>query len=170
VRSASLEPEMVFLERICKWLAVKMNHVGAAAVFAVMFLTCGDIFGRLFYKPIEGVYELVGMLIALGISFALPHSILIHGHVAVTLVVKSFSLRHQAVIEFIVHILSAFLFSMLTWETIMESISSKLSNEASVTLEIPSYILESIIAFALLISLMMIVLNLYHSTKELVKK
>jgi len=162
-----LKLKMLCFEKTCKWLAVKMNYAGAVAVFAVMLLTCSDILGRLFFKPIEGVYELVGMMIALGISFALPHSILVHGHVAVTLIVNTLSSKHQAVIETAIYILSSFLFGILTWETIMESISSKLVGEASVTLEIPSYILESIIAFALLISFLVVLIDLYNSIKRL---
>ena len=70
-------------------LARRLDMIAATAVFAMMSLTCVDVFLRYFFRmPIPGTYEIVALLGAAAVSFAMAHTLAKKGHVAVSLVVQ----------------------------------------------------------------------------------
>ena len=66
------------------------NWIAAAAVAAMMFLTCADVLLRLFRFPIPGTYEMVGFFGAVFVSFSLAKTSLEKGHIAVDFFVNRF--------------------------------------------------------------------------------
>jgi TRAP-type C4-dicarboxylate transport system permease small subunit len=161
---------MVFFEKICRWLAVKMNQVGMTGIVFVMLLTCSDIWGRVFHEPILGVYELVAMVTGLAISFTIPYTILSRGNVVVTLIVNRFPPKYQNIIESITLLLSLLLFAVIAWETATGSITSKLAGEVSLTLGIPMYYLIGLMAFAFAIAYLVLLMNFVDTIKRVVAK
>ncbi len=161
---------MLFIEKIFRWLAMKMNQVGMIGVTFVMLLTCSDIIGRIFYIPIQGVYDLVGIVTGLAISFTVPYTILTRGNVVVTLIVDRFQKKYQYIIESITLFLSILLFAAIAWETAIGSITSKRAGEVSLTLGIPMYYLISGITFAFAIACLMLLINFINTIKKVVMK
>ncbi|MBW1614008.1 MAG: TRAP transporter small permease subunit, partial [Deltaproteobacteria bacterium] len=75
-------------------LARRLDIIAALAIFAMMALTSVDIFLRYFFrKPIPGTYEIVALLGAVAVSFAMAHTLAVKGHVAVSLIVQMFPKR-----------------------------------------------------------------------------
>ena len=58
-----------------------MYVIAAVAMACSVLLTVSDVILRLFKRPILGTYELVGMLAAVTVGFALPETSLTRGHV-----------------------------------------------------------------------------------------
>jgi TRAP-type C4-dicarboxylate transport system permease small subunit len=58
-----------------------MYWIAGAALAAMMFLTVADVVLRYFKMPIVGTYEIVSMLGAIVIGFAVPQTTLERGHV-----------------------------------------------------------------------------------------
>ena len=56
--------------KIVRWI----DLVSAAAIVAMMTLTCADVVLRWFRHPIKGTYELVSFLGAIAVSFAIADS------------------------------------------------------------------------------------------------
>lgn len=124
--------QLVLFTRFFNWLA-------AAAVVAMMILTCADVILRFFRRPIPGTYELVGFLGALSVSFALAYTSLERGHIAVDLLIKKFPNRVRNFIDGINCLVSAALFAMITWQSVLEAVSLRESGEVSMTLQMPLY-------------------------------
>jgi TRAP-type C4-dicarboxylate transport system permease small subunit len=134
------------LARILYWIA-------GIAIVSMMLLTCADVILRLGvtayheynwsilapFRPIPGTYELVCFLGAVAVSFAMAHTSVEKGHVAVSLVVRLFPQRAQALIETITGIFSFILFALLSWQSVLYANDLRASGEVSLTLELPFY-------------------------------
>ena len=121
-------------------LARRLDMVAAVAIFAMMVLTCVDVFLRYFFrKPIPGTYEIVALLGAVAASFAMAHTLAKKGHVAVSLIVQMFPKRLQAIIESFISIFGIVLFGLITWQSILYGMDCQRAGEVSLTLELPFY-------------------------------
>jgi len=161
---------MPFFEKACRWLAAKMNVFGMVGIVFVAFLTCADIFSRIVYMPIVGVYDLVRMVTGFAIAFTVPNTIVVKGNVAVGLIVHLFSKRYQNIIETITLSFSLVFFGAIAWETIIGTITSRQHEECSLTLGVPMYYLIGLIAFALVIATLVLFNDLIHTIKKVREK
>jgi TRAP-type C4-dicarboxylate transport system permease small subunit len=121
-------------------LARRLDLIAAIAVFAMMSLTCVDVFLRYFFRmPIPGTYEIVALLGAVAVSFAMAHTLAERGHVAVSLVVQLFPKRLQGIIECMISIFGIILFGLIAWQSVLYGMDCQRAGEVSLTLELPFY-------------------------------
>ena len=121
-------------------LARRLDMAAAVAIFAMMALTCVDVFLRYFFRnPISGTYEIVALLGAVAVSFAMAHTLAKKGHVAVSLIVQMFPKRLQGIVESFISIFGIILFGLITWQSILYGIDCQRAGEVSLTLELPFY-------------------------------
>jgi len=74
--------------RLCSWL----SDIGALVLFALMIMTCVDVFGRyLFNSPLDGGTELTEFALAVIVFTAIPIVTLTGGNVVVELIDFHFS-------------------------------------------------------------------------------
>ncbi len=105
------------LERAGHWLARFVLMAGAAVLFAMLILTCVDVFGRyILDSPVNGKTELTRFLMAGLIAFALPVVSVSGQHIAVDLFDHWFTRRAAAVRDFAVDLtMSGSLFVLAYW-------------------------------------------------------
>ena len=121
-------------------LARRLGMIAAVAIFTMMALTCLDVFLRYFFrKPIPGTYEIVALLGAVAVSFAMAHTLAEKGHVAVSLIVQMFPKRLQGIVESIISIFGIILFGLIAWQSILYGVDCQRSGEVSMTLQLPFY-------------------------------
>ena len=120
-------------------MARRLGIVAAVAIFSMMALTCADVILRLFRMPIPGTYEIVSFMGAVAVSFAIAHTSVEKGHVAVSLVVQLLPKRAQAVIESILAALGIILFALIAWQSVLYGLDCQSSGEVSLTLQLPFY-------------------------------
>jgi len=121
-------------------LARRLDIIASAAIFSMMALTCVDVFLRYFFrKPIPGTYEIVALLGAVAVSFAMAHTLAKKGHVAVSLIVQMFPKRLQGIVESFISVFGIILFGLITWQSVLYGIDCQRSGEVSSTLELPFY-------------------------------
>lgn len=121
------------------WLTRSLNALSAAAVLAMMALTCADIVLRLMRRPITGTYELMGFLAALFVSFALAQTSVDKGHIAVDFLVMRLSRRAQRIIDAVNDAVCIVLFALVTRQCVVYGAELKASGEVSMTLQLPVY-------------------------------
>jgi len=153
---------MNLLDKISKDLAKILYWIAGIAIVSMMFLTCADILLRLCvtayhkyhwgflspFNPIPGTYELVCFLGAVAVSFAMAHTSVERGHVAVSLIVQLLPKRGQALIGTITKSFGFILFALLSWQSIMYANDLRASGEVSLTLQLPFYPFVYGISFA----------------------
>ena len=135
-------------EGFVTWLSRFLDRVAGWSLVGMMLLTIADVVLRLFRRPILGTYEIVGLLGAIVIAFAMPHTTHQRGHVAVEIVVSRLSPSAQAVIGLITRILGIFLFGLIAWECAHYGNDLKTAGEVSMTLRLPFYPVLYAIALA----------------------
>jgi TRAP-type C4-dicarboxylate transport system permease small subunit len=127
------------LEKTLRGIAEKSNVISMAAVIAIMTLTVLDVILRFFRYPIPGVYDMVGLLGAVIISFSLAYTSVEKGHIAVDLVIQKLPERSQAIIDVITHFFSILFFLTAAWQCIRYGMDLMRSGEVSMTIRVPIY-------------------------------
>jgi len=158
---------MVSVKSSCFWLAQKLGIVAAAAIFFMMALTCADVFLRLFRMPIPGTYEIVSFMGAVAVSFAVAHTSVEKGHVAVDLVVQLFPERAKAVIEGIIAGFGIILFALIAWQSVIYGLDCQRSGEVSLTLQMPFYPIIYGVALGAVIECLVLIVDLVTAVSKM---
>ena len=175
---------MGFLEKPSKGLAKILYWVAGTAIISMMLLTCADVILRLGvtayhqyhwwflspFSPIPGTYELVCFLGAVAVSFAMAHTSVERGHVAVSIIVNLLPKKIQAIIETITTIFGLILFILLSWQSVLYANDLKARGEVSLTLELPFYPFVYGIGFAAAAVCLVLLVDLSKSLPELFRK
>ena len=90
----------------------------AAAVLGIMMInTVADVFGRYFFlSPIEGTFELVGMMLVIAGSLGLGYCQLNEGNIRITVISDLLPYRGQSIIFLIAYIIAAVVSGMICWQ------------------------------------------------------
>jgi TRAP-type C4-dicarboxylate transport system permease small subunit len=120
-------------------LARHLFGIAGAAIVAMMLLTFADVVLRLFRLPIPGTYELVSFFSAVSVSFAMAHTCVEKGHIAVSVLVQLLPARGQALIDTLTSALSLLLFGLISWRSILYGENLRQAGEVSMTLQLPFY-------------------------------
>jgi len=175
---------MNFLDKISKDLAKILYWIAGMAIVAMMLLTCTDVILRLGvtlyhryhlwflspFKPIPGTYELVCFLGAVAVSFAMAHTSVEKGHVAVSLIVQLLPKRAQALIGSITSSFGLIFFALICWQSILYANDIRTSGEVSLTLELPFYPFVYGISFAAAAVCLVLLTDLFTTLTGLSKK
>lgn len=115
------------------------NYIACLATLTMMIITCVDVVLRFLGKPVPGTYELVGFAGTAVVSFSLAYTSLQKGHIVVEMLVEKFPKKIQFLIDSINSLIGFFLFSILTWQSLVYALDLRKSGEVSLTLEISTY-------------------------------
>ena len=126
------------LDRVIRSVAQKLHFLSGMAVIAMMLLMSLDVIARYVLKSsILDTIEISSMLLGTVVCLSLV-SITYEGeHVKFSVLTDRLSTRHQRLAKAIELIISAALFSVLTWQTAIRAISSLRSGLFVGSLQIP---------------------------------
>lgn len=130
---------MYRIEKTITSTAEKANWISAAALIIMMLLTTLDVILRLFKSSVPGTYEIIGLLGAVVISFALGYTSVEKGHIAVDFLVMRFSPKAQALIGAINAVIASLMFGIITWQSLLYGIDLMKKGQVSLTIQIPIY-------------------------------
>jgi TRAP-type C4-dicarboxylate transport system permease small subunit len=171
-------------EKTARRLVEVMYYIAGAAIIFMMVLTCADVILRYTttiytafgwkilasVRPIPGTYELVCLTAVVAAAFAMAHTSLQAGHVAVNFVVRLLSENAQAVFQIITSSLGFLFFAILCWQSVLYAQKAKEWGEVSMTLQLPYYPFIYGIAFsAFTVCLVLLILVINEWTKVLKK-
>ena len=127
------------LEISAGFLARLLFGLAGAAIVAMMLLTCADVILRLFSRPIPGTYELVSFFGAVSVAFAMAHTCVEKGHIAVSVLVQLLPRRGRETVDALTSALSLTLFALIAWRSVLYAEDLRRSGEVSLTLQLPFY-------------------------------
>lgn len=133
-------PACGFLEHADRWVqraAGCLNWAAGGFVLAMMLLTTSDVVLRLFRSPLAGTYDLVGLLGAAFVSFALAHTSLQKGHIAVDFLFGKLRPRSRLLVGTATELLSLGLFTLVSWQSLRYASRLRRMGEVSLTLRAP---------------------------------
>ncbi|MBI9084450.1 MAG: TRAP transporter small permease [Desulfobacterales bacterium] len=127
------------LERFCNAASRYLVVAGGVFLVAMMGLTCGNILFRLVWVPIRGTFELMGFFGAVVAAFALGYTQLRRGHIAVDVLVNTFSDRTRLLLVRINSLLCAVFFAVVAWQLAEKGHVLRLTEEVTETLRVIYY-------------------------------
>jgi TRAP-type C4-dicarboxylate transport system permease small subunit len=153
------------LRRVIMVLAV----VAGLAVASMIVVTCIDVVGRRFGRPLKGTYDLVEILGAITIAGGLPYTTACKGHVAIEFFFQRLSRLGRIVVDTLVRMITIPLFSLLTWRFILYGTDLRASGQGTSTMGWPIFWLPWWMALCSGVMVLVILYHLMHPGKELMK-
>ena len=126
-------------DHIIKGLSRFMYWIAGTALTSMMFLTVADVFLRLFKRPILGTYEIVSLLGAVVIGFAIPQTSIDRGQVLMDFLTNRLSSRPQQFLHVLTRLLGIVVFFIIGWNLIDMGSDLSQTGQVSLTLRIPEY-------------------------------
>lgn len=151
---------------IVEKLVVLLKRVGAAALAAMMLVTCVDVVFRFFNRPIFGAVEVVSFFATVVLACAMPLTDREKGHVGVDLLVRMFSSRTQAGVDVITGGLSTTMFAVVAWQMFIYGQAMRQSGEVSMSLEFPYYVLVYLVAVAFAVLALVLLAEVVNNLRK----
>ena len=128
----ALEKFTLFLNRVLVW-------IGGAFILAMIVLTCTNIFLRMVWVPVKGTFELMGYFGAVTTAFALGYTQIKKGHIAVDVLVMSFSAKTRRILDVINSLICLIFFGLVAWQIARYAGVLRSTGEVTETLRIIYY-------------------------------
>jgi TRAP-type C4-dicarboxylate transport system permease small subunit len=149
--------------------AVGFNWVACISIVIMMLLTTADVIMRLVATPIPGVYEIVGLLGVVAVSFSLAYTSVEKGHIAVEFLVRKLPRQTQAVVAAANDLLSLVLFFFICRQCVVYAGVLKQSGEVSLTIQMPIYPFVYGIAIGCAALCIVLLMELIQSIRRIVQ-
>jgi TRAP-type C4-dicarboxylate transport system permease small subunit len=130
---------MDFLERVSAFLNHLLVWIGGFFLLAMIALTCANILLRIVWVPISGTFELMGFFGAVAAVFALSYTQLKRGHIAVDILIHTFSEGTRRFLTLFNNIICMFFFAFVAWQITDWATTIWRSGEVTETLRIAYY-------------------------------
>lgn len=153
--------------KVIDWLSWALKILGAICLVAMMGLTCVDVIGRYFGRPVFGSVELVIFLATLTTALALPYTHEARGHIGVEILVRLLPQRTQTAIELTTSILTAALIGLITWRMVDYAGTIRESGQVSMNLEFPEHLIIYAVGFCFLVFTLLIVKDIVNLSRQL---
>jgi TRAP-type C4-dicarboxylate transport system permease small subunit len=157
------------LQAVSKVMAV----IAAFVLAAMMLLTVADVVGRYFFShPIKGTWELVGLLLVCAGTWGLGYCQMSKAHISITVVVKRFSRRTQAITNSLAYLIGLVGFSLISWQVFLMAKRYFLLTRGNVTdtLELPYSPFMLVLSMGAGIMALMLIVDLVRSFAEVARK
>ncbi len=146
-----------------------MAGVTGLGIILMALITCADVILRLFGLPFVGSFDLVRVAGAVSMAFALPYTTAVKGHVAIEYFFQKLGRKGRIVLDTVSRTISISFFSILTYEAVQYGIKLHSTGEVTPTLQLPMFWIPWTIAFSCGVMALVILHNLLHPGKGLVK-
>jgi TRAP-type C4-dicarboxylate transport system permease small subunit len=137
-----------------------MYWIAGVALAGIMFLTVADVFLRLFKLPIVGTYEIVSLLGAVVIGFAIPQTTVERGHVLMDFLTERLSFGGQQILHLGTRLLASLTFLIIGWNLFKLGNDLMDTGQVSLTLKFPEYPVAYGIAFCCLLECLVLLTDL----------
>ena len=168
-----IESETGALKTVDKYIVLFSRilfGIAGAGLVGMLVLIVADVIGiKIVSRPVPGGIEYVSFLAVVAIAFAVPHTQVLKGHVAVDFVVEKFPRRSKLVIDTVMVFFSVCLMALLAWYSFKYAGGLRSSGEVSMTQKIPFYPFVYGMAVCFVCLLLVLIMDLVKSISKAVK-
>ena len=154
---------MGFLDRINQFLNKLLTFIGGFFLVAMVLMTCANILSRNIWVPIKGTFELMGFFGAIVTAFALGYTQLNKGHIAVDVLINTFSEKTRKVLQIINNGVCTVFFGIAAWQIAVKATTLRTTGEITETLRIIYYPFTYAVAFGCLVLALVMLTDLLKS-------
>jgi TRAP-type C4-dicarboxylate transport system permease small subunit len=146
------------------------NAVAAIAVVGMMSVTALDVAMRFFSISLPGAYDVVSLLGAVVVAFALTYTSIQRGHIAVDFVYQKVPESYRPFFDIFNELAGCVFFALLAWQCFVYSAALKSAGEVSLTIQIPMYPFVAGIGLNCVLLSLYLLLNLVRAFKGVLKQ
>lgn len=139
-----------------------MFLIAGIAMTASVILTCADVILRIFKRPIMGTYELVGILGAIMVGFAIPQTTRLQGHVVMDFIIGRLPVAFQTLLQILTRFLGVGLFFIIAWNLWILGNDFLRSGETTMTLGWPFYPVAYALSICCMFECLVLLVDLYE--------
>ncbi len=162
---------MSYFERIVNAISKWLNWIAAAALMAVMFVVVINVVGRgLFEAPLKGTVDMVKLLGALVLGWAIAYTQVRKGNITIELLVSRFPEKAQSIIGILVYLVSTALFAIITWQTFLFAVNTFEVGELSEVIRVPEGPFVTVVGTGCLMLTIVLLIDFIKSILTAVKK
>lgn len=155
-----LDKYIALLTRVLFWIA-------GVGLVGMLLLIVADVIGiKIFSSPVPGGIEIVSFLAVIAIAFAVAHTQVMRGHVAVDFIVDKFPRRAKLVIDVIMVFFSVCLLALMAWYSFKYGNKLKSTGEVSMTQKIPFYPFVYAMGVCFIVTLLVLIMDLAKAIKK----
>jgi TRAP-type C4-dicarboxylate transport system permease small subunit len=129
----------------------------------MVLLTCANIFSRNVWVPIRGTFELMGYFGAVVTAFALGHTQLKKGHIAVDVLINTFSPRTKKILQVTNNGVCSVFFTVVAWQVTAKASTLMNTGEVTETLRIIYYPFTYAVALGCIVLALVMLADLIKS-------
>ena len=158
------------LDRYIVVLSRLLFSIAGLGLVGMLVLVVADIIGiKIFSSPVPGGIEIVSFLAVVAIGFAVPHTQVLHGNVAVDFVIEKAPPRPKTVIDVFTTFLSVCLMVLLSYYSFKYAGKLRTTGEVSMTQKIPFYPFVYGLAFCFVVTTLVLIGQFVKSIAVAVK-
>ena len=143
--------------------------VAGLAVLGMMLVTAADVIMRRFDHPVTGAMDIVSILGAVAIACALPYTTAVEGHVAIEYFFHKLPNIGRVIVDTLLRLTTIALFVFLAWASVAKGVRFWRTHLVSQTLQMPLFWLPWIIALSCITVALVILYNLTHPGRTMLK-
>jgi TRAP-type C4-dicarboxylate transport system permease small subunit len=151
---------MQTLDKISQFLNRVLVLFGGVFLVGMILLTCGNIISRAVWIPIRGTFELMGFFGAVVTAFALGYTQIKKGHIAVDVLVSTFSKPTKKLVQTINLAAGTFFFAIAAWQITVKATTLMRTGEITETLRIIYYPFTYAVALGCLFLALVLLIDL----------
>ncbi|OGP67889.1 MAG: hypothetical protein A2169_07860 [Deltaproteobacteria bacterium RBG_13_47_9] len=157
------------LEKVVSLVTRWLNWTAAAAIIAVMVIVCANVIGRGFFeRPVKGTVDIVSLLGAIIIAWAIAYTQVLKGHIRIDLFVEKLPPRIQSIIDSLMDLIGLALFTVISWQTLLFTKANFQIGELSEVLKIPITPFAFVVAMGCIALALVLLLDLIKSISKAV--
>lgn len=123
------------IEKVCKFC----DYIAYTGISLTIVITVTEFICRSFGKPLEGTYDIIGLIQVILVCSAIPYCTFQKGHIRVDMFIALLPKRAQVVIDSIIGLLSMGFFLCVARQSVMLGNSFRRTGDVSMTVFIPFY-------------------------------
>ena len=157
--------------RVLRFVVNALLVVAGLGVLAMMVVTCLDVVMRVPWinRSLIGAYDIVKITGALTLAAALPYTTAVKGHVAVEFFFHRLGARGRVLVDTLTRLLGMGLFALLACRSWVRARDLGAIGQVTPTLQLPLCWSAYVLAAACAVVVLVILHNLMHPGKEMIK-
>lgn len=157
---------MTGFKKAIDWICRKFNAIAGIVLMILMILSFCDVAMRTFFnQPIQGTYEVSGLLCVLIIGLALGSTQLAKSHIRVDILLLFMPEKGRNRLEFIIDLLCFIMSLIIGWQSWLYASSLAAVGEGSQTQKIPLAPFEYVVAIGFFVLALVLLYNLIMRAK-----
>jgi TRAP-type C4-dicarboxylate transport system permease small subunit len=154
---------------VLKTLVYALVIISGISIAIMIITICADVVLRRFGHPVVGAYDIVKIAGAIMLACALPYTTAVKGHVAIEYFFHKLNRTGRLIVDTFVRLLGIGLFGFLGWRSFLYGGEMRDSGQVTQTLQLPIFWLPWVIGVCCFVMLLVILYNLLHPNKEMIK-